>query len=253
MLKKKKQLYEEDPENKFTSTILFPAGMITTLYTQIHLLQQFLQNSLNDQLISIDLLDKLITLKGEDGTTSQIGGRVYKQYKDARSLLSPEERLKKATNRQAEQSLTTKQAMKASLGKTPTIEEIQKREKFSLKQAQEEFMGYSLFRSEGGFNLGIQGENQTLSANFKKIARSGNPDIERQILMLRSLDLVFSYQKKKPISITLTNCAVLNNKKLTSFLHKGLKYLDLRYSLVKSDTVEIISRNCPKPSGTLFK
>ena len=243
-VKEEKQLYEEDPENKFTPTILIPAGMTTTLYTQIHILQQFLQHSLNDQLLSIDLLDKLITLKGEDGTTSQIGGRIYKQYKDARSSFSPEERLKKATNRQAEQSLTTKQAINASLGKTPTIEEIQKKKKFSLKQAQKEFMGYSLFRTEGGIT-GIREERQTLSANFEKISQSGNPDIERQDLMLRGLDLFFSYQNKKPISITLTNCVVLNNRKLSTFFHKGLKYLDLRYSLVKADMVEAISRNCP--------
>ena len=250
-VKEEKQLYEEDPENKFTPTILLPAGMITTLYTQIHILQQFLQDSLNDQLLSIDLLlpidliDKLITLKGEDGTTSQIGGRIYRQYEDARSLLSPEKRLKKATNRQAEQSLTTKQAMKASLGKTPTIEEIQKREKFSLKQAKKEFMGYSLFRSERDIILGIQGEKQMLSANFEKIAQGEKPDIERQNLILRGLNLVFSYQKKKPISITLTNCAVLSNKKLSPFLHKWLKYLDLRYSLVRADMVETISFHCP--------
>ena len=244
-VKEEKQLYEEDTENKFTPTILIPAGMITTLYTQIHILQQFLQNSLNDQLLPIDLLDKLITLKGEDGTVSQIGGRIYQQYKDARSLLYPEERLKKATNRKAEQSLTTKQAMKASLGKTPTIEEIQKREQFSLKQAQEEFMGYSLFRSERCITLGIQEERQILSANFAKIVQGEKPDIERQDLMLRGLDLVFSYQKKKPISVTLTNCSVLNNKKLTIFLHNDLKYLDLRYSLVTADMVETISFYCP--------
>ena len=249
-VKEEKQLYEEDPENKFTPTILLPAGMITTLYTQIHILQQFLQDSLSDQFLSIDLLlpldllDKLITLKGEDGITSQIGGRIHKQYNDVRSLLSPEERLKKATNRQAEQSLTTKQAMKASLGKTPTIEEIQKREKFSIKQAQEEFMGYSLFRSEEGITLSIREEKQILSANFEKIVQGEKPDTERQDLMLRGLDLVFSYQKKKPISITLTNCVVLDNKKLSPFLHKGLKYLDLRYSLVKTDMVETISNYC---------
>ena len=243
-IKEEKQIYEEDPENKFTTTILLPAGMTTTLYTQIHILQHFLQTSLNDQLLPIDLLDKLITLKGEDGTTSQIGGRIYRQYKDAHSLLSPEERLKKATNRQAEQSLTTKQAMKASLGKTPTIEEIQKRKKISLKQAQKEFMEYSLFRIEGGIT-GIRGEGQTLSANFEKVVQSGNPDIERQDLMLRGLYLFSSYQKKKPIAITLTSCAVLNSKKLRPFLHQELNYLDLRYSLVKADVVETISSNCP--------
>ena len=243
-VKEEKRLYEEDPKNKFTPTILLPVGMITTLYTQIHILQQFLQHSLNDQLISIDLLDKLITLKGEDGKASQIGGMIYKRYKDARSLLSPEERLKKATNRQAEQSLTTRQAINASLGKTPTIKEIQKREEFSLKQAQEEFMGYSLFRIEGGI-IGNQKDNQTLSANFEKISQSGNPDIERQDLMLRGLDLFFSYQQKKPISITLTNCAILNIKKLRPFLHQELKYLDLRYSLVKADMVETITSRCP--------
>ena len=244
-VKEEKRLYEEDPENKFTPTILLPAGMVTTLYTQIYILQQFLQYSLNDQLLPIDLLDRLITLKGEYGTTSQVGGRIYNQYKDARSLLSPEERLKKATNRQAEQSLTTKQAMKASLGETPTIEEIQKREKFSIKQAQEEFMGYSLLRSERCITLGIQGEKQILSANFEKITQGEKPDIERQDLILRGLDSVFSYQKNKPISITLTNCAVLDNKKLSSFLHKKLNYLDLRYSLVKADMVAKTSSHCP--------
>ena len=244
-VKEEKRLYDEDPENKFTPTILLSAGMITTLYTQIHILQQFLKHSLNDQLLSIDLLDRLITLRGEDGITSQIGGRIYQQYEDARSSLSPERRLKKATNRQEEQSLTTKQAMRASLGKTPTIEEIQKREKFSLKQAQEEFMGYSLFRCEEGINLSIKGEKQILSANFEKIVQGEKPDIERQDFMLRGLDLVFSYQKKKPISITLTNCAILDNKKLNTFLHKELKYLDLRYSLVKADMVGAISHNCP--------
>ena len=40
-VQEEKQLYEEDPENKFTPTILLPAGMVTTLYTQIHILQQF--------------------------------------------------------------------------------------------------------------------------------------------------------------------------------------------------------------------
>ena len=245
-IEEEKQFYEEDQENKFTSTVLLPAGMIITLYAQIHILQQFLQHSLSDKLLPIDLLDKLITLKGEDGQTSQIGGRIYKQYKNARSpLLSPEERLKKATNRQVEQSLTAKQAMEASLGKTPTIEEIQKREKFSLKQAQKEFMGCSIFRSEGGITLGIQGEKQILSANFEKIIQGKKPDIERQDLMLRGFNLVVSYQKKKPISITLTNCAVLNNKKLTPFLHQELNYLDLRYSSVKADMVETISSHCP--------
>ena len=140
--------------------------------------------------------------------------------------------------------MTTKQVMKASLGKTHTIEEIQKREKFSLKQAQGGFMGYSLFRSEGGI-IGKQKDKQTLSADFGKISQSGNSDVERQDLMLRGLDLFFSYQQKKPISITLTNCAVLSSKKLGHFLHQELKYLDLRYSSVKADIVEIISSHCP--------
>ena len=242
-VKEEKQLYEEDQENKFTPTILLPAGMITTLYTQIHILQQFLQTSLNDQLISIDLLDKLITLKGEDGKTSQIGGRIYEQYKNARSLSYPEERLKKATDRQSKQSLTTKQAMYASLGKIPTIEEIQKRKKFSIKKAQKEFTEYSLFIIEVSIIVN-QKDKQKLSANFEKISQSGNPDTERQDSMLSGLDLFLSYQENKPISITLTNCAVLNNKKLSTFLHQELNYLDLRYSLVKADMVETISSNC---------
>ena len=202
-----------------------------------------MQNSLNDQLLPIDLLDKLITLKGEDGTTSQIGGKIYKQYKEACSLLSPQKRLKKATNRQTEQSLTTRQAMKASLGESPMIEEIRKRRRFSIKQAQKEFLVYSLFRI-GESIKGFQEGRQSVSANFAEIAQLGSPDIERQDLMLRGIDLFLSYQKKKSISIALTDCAVLNNKKLSLFLSQDLKHLDLRDSLVKGDMVETISSHC---------
>ena len=46
--------------------------------------------------------------------------------------------------------------------------------------------------------------------------------------MLKDIYLFFSSQKNKPTLITLTNCAVLNNKELSYFLHNELKCLYLR-------------------------
>ena len=242
---KKRQLYENDKENPCVSTLLLRAGTITTLYTQVRILQEFLLKDPNEKVFPINLFERLITLRGEDGQTSQIGGRVVERYQQAnRTKRSPSERLKEATGRKKEQSMTSKQALKVSLGRIPTIEEIQEREDFSLEKVKEEFMGYSLFMREGCVILKEKQGKETLEVNFEKIIKRGNPDYERQNLMIRGLELIFS--RKKPVSVTLTYCAVLNNSNIASFLHKDLTYLDLRYTSIKADVIETINKECPR-------
>ena len=89
----------------------------------------------------------------------------------------------------------------------------------------------------------VQGK-KTLEFRFIKIIKEGRPDIERQTCIIKWLSWIFSEQQKKPISIILTNCAVLTNKKLWPFWHDNLKYLDFRYSSIDTKTVETISHQC---------
>ena len=89
----------------------------------------------------------------------------------------------------------------------------------------------------------IQGK-KTLEFRFITIVKEGNPDIEKQKSIIKWLSWIFSNQQKKFVSIVLTNCAVLTNKKLLPFWHNNLKYLDLRYSSIDTKIVETISHQC---------
>ena len=88
----------------------------------------------------------------------------------------------------------------------------------------------------------VQGK-KTLEFRFITVIREG-ADIEKQGCIIKWLSWIFCNQKKKPVSIILTDCAVLTNKKLRPFLHDNLEYLDLRYSSVDTRAVETISHQC---------
>ena len=85
---------------------------------------------------------------------------------------------------------------------------------------------------------------KTLEFRFITIMKEGSPDIEKQRCIIKCLSWIFSEQQKKPVSIILTNCAALADKKLLHFWHNNLKYLDLQYSSVNVEIVEKISHRC---------
>ena len=89
----------------------------------------------------------------------------------------------------------------------------------------------------------IQGK-KTLEFRFTTIMKEGSLDIEKQSCIINCLSWIFSEQQKKPVSIILTNCVALTDKKLRPFWHNNLKYLDLRYSSVNTEIVEKISHQC---------
>ena len=111
----RKKLYEEDLKLQFTPQLLLRAGTITTLYTQLFRIQDLNQHSLLD---SLSLLNHLIILTMQ-GTTQNLGERLYKAYAHGYAKTHPSERLKGATDRKQEASLTTPQALKASIRESP--------------------------------------------------------------------------------------------------------------------------------------
>ena len=238
----RKKLYEEDPNLQFTSQLLVKAGMITTLYTQLTLLQKLYQNPPAN---GLDLLKHLIVLSSDNAGTNAIGPLLHRSYEKHLSKPTPGQMLQAATGR-IDTSITTPRAFEAALGKPPTIEQIEKKESFSLEKLREEFLAFTLLRQEGVL-LTQKGSQGSLQVDFSKITKEGQPDLERQELMLRGLQLLFgrpeeSY-KGKPQKITLAHCAVLTAEKLVPFLHKDLTYLDVRGSSVESMPPEIEA--CP--------
>ena len=89
----------------------------------------------------------------------------------------------------------------------------------------------------------IQG-NKTLEFRFVNVMKEERPDIEKQRHIIKCLSWIFYNQQKKPVSIILTNCVALTNKKLCPFLHDNLKYIDLRYSSIDAKIVETMSHQC---------
>lgn len=220
------RLYNEDKENRFTPTLLLRSGAITNLYTQYLHLKHHLKK--RKPALAVDLLELFITFTGQNFTTQTLGPRIAKQYKTPQDLF-PEQRLKRATERRLEASMTTRQHFGASLGKTPTAKEIEKREKFSLEKTTQEFLAYSLLRQEH-VQVTKQKGNISLAVDFSHYTQNKEPDIERQSLVLDGLRMLFAMQDPVPTAITFTNCLALSPEKLAAFLHGQLTYLNIRGS-----------------------
>src|SRR5262249_17067727 len=144
-------------------------------------------------------------------------------------------------------SLTSPQSDKASLGRTPTVEEIEKKELFTPTKAREELSRTLLMRSNEFISEGrVLGKN-AINASFNNMILDNKPDQERQKLVLQALIYLISLQERKPDSVIITHCAVLDSKLLKFFLHENLEYLDLRFcSQIKDKDIELIQSKCPR-------
>lgn len=87
----------------------------------------------------------------------------------------------------------------------------------------------------------IDGEDK-IALNFKKVGSN-----EVQKLLLHFVSFKVSVRLRKPISISLQNCSVLDSALLLSFLHEDLEYLDLRncHKLHDRD-LDLIRKKCPQ-------
>ncbi|WP_194847288.1 putative nucleotidyltransferase substrate binding domain-containing protein [Candidatus Neptunochlamydia vexilliferae] len=212
-LEERKRLYEEDKENQFTPTLLFRQGEMATLYTQFKHLQQVLKK--NPQIPALKLLSSLINLRTNDFSTSSIGPRIERAY--TTNTQDPEDRLKQATGRRREKSQTTPQAMRASLGRVPKIEEIENQKAFSITKAKQELFAYPISKIARTTKQGIEVDFSAMTG-----------DLPRQELLLESLKQIFP--RGSLASLRLLNCEALTEQTLDPFLHPQLKILDLRCS-----------------------
>ena len=241
-----KQLYEEDPENRFKGTLLLRSGTVTTLLVQFHHLQNGLRQALkeNKTLYPLDLLSYLITLR--DDQKQSLSRWVHHDYKKASSSSSPKMRLHKALNRNTEASITSSQSDGISFGKPPTIEEIYQREEYSPEKAQGELFAFTLKDGMAGVAIGQKGGKEYVRATFKKMVKHGVPDQERQRLVLKALTFLVERRYSKPSAITLADCAVLDLASLKPFLHADLEILNLNgCPLIKEEAIQEIEKQCP--------
>lgn len=159
----RRKLFEENPDNAFTPTILFREGTLTTLCHQFLRLQQAINLSLkkNQPLTMGDLLKELVSLREKS-----IGTYVYKAYQS--TLNSPEKKLQKATSRVHEKSMTSTQYHEAALGKIPSIKEIELKELFSLKKARTEFLCTFLEKNSSYVTTKSSAHGTMIEANFSE-------------------------------------------------------------------------------------
>ncbi len=233
------RLYEEDPENRFTPTLLFKEGTIGTLYLQFHHLQNAIKEK-GYELSGLDLLEALTTL-GNRGETNLVGANVAKKY--AQSFRYPtKKRLEKALAKSQEKSMTSSESMRAIFGKVPTVEEIERKQTFGLTKAREELYALALDQFLEGSSIVQRTGETVLRAPFEKIEPS------RQELILEALQALVQMEKfRNPVELSLTHCEALNSKtKLDPFLSERLRVLDVSYCPnLKTDMIELIAKRCP--------
>ena len=185
----RKTLYEEDPQNTFTTTILFREGTFATLNLQFLRLQNRISRALSekDHLTAGDLLQELISIR-EDA----IGIYVYKAYEKAMSV-PLEKRVQTILRSKTDQSMTTVQYHKACLGKVPTFEEIEQKRLYSPEQARQEFL-FTLLRTSHYATVKVASGKTELLANFETVTNE-----TRQLWILKAL----LFQHLKPALLPL--------------------------------------------------
>ena len=230
--KMRKTLYEEDPQNTFTTTILFREGTFATLNLQFLRLQNRISRALSekDNLTAGNLLQELISIR-EDA----IGIYVYKAYEKAMSV-PLEKRVQTILRSKTDQSMTTVQYHKACLGKVPTFEEIEQKRLYSPEQARQEFL-FTLLRTSHYATVKVASGKTELLANFETVTNE-----TRQLWILKAL----LFQYLKPASIALNHCTALTPPLLLPFLHAALEHLDLRYcTQIDANSILQIQKHCP--------
>ncbi|MFN7098588.1 MAG: hypothetical protein ACK4PR_13700, partial [Gammaproteobacteria bacterium] len=196
-----KTFYESSSEERFTPYFLLREGALGTFYIQLNYLQNYLRNVLHNQCLpsALDLLEVI---------NARVGFYYRKAY-DANN--TPEKRWMAALG-VPQASLSSSLALKASLGIVPTLAELQKQPKFTLAGAKHEMLALLNFKPDFS----------------KLIDERGQPDLSRQLMLLKALALY------PHTELDISHCLVLTDKLL-------------RNILAKSPRLESISlRSCPR-------
>ncbi|MGZ3632885.1 MAG: putative nucleotidyltransferase substrate binding domain-containing protein [Parachlamydiaceae bacterium] len=227
----RRQLFQEDPDNAFTTTILFRQGALANLNLQFWRLQNLIERK--GTITAGDLLQELISIQEE-----AIGVYVYKAYLQSMTLPFSK-RLTHVTSRKQEKSLTSTQYHKACLGKIPTLQEIEQGRSYSAEKAREELFFTLLQRCSSHASLKKQHNAFSIEASFKELQ-----DPQRQTLVLKALGA--QALAKRPKTVILQHATQLDTSLLTPFMHKELHVLDLRYgSRISDSALQLIHAESP--------
>ncbi|NGX62383.1 MAG: hypothetical protein K940chlam9_01880, partial [Chlamydiae bacterium] len=221
--------YEKDKDKRFTPTLLFAKGAISTLCMQFYHLQDVLRNKVLEH--PTLLLRELISLQNTE--KNQVGPLVERQYQKSFSK-SFEKRLEAATATRTDQSMTSQKAMQRNYKTIPAFEEIQKRKIYSLQEALQELCLLETQKLWNQIFITKNSEEYSLEADFSSIE-----DPEREKLLLKALQFLYGAKKQKPTSITLRNTKTLTPAILGKLLHLGLRSLDLSYGALISDSAPL--------------
>ncbi|WP_194848191.1 putative nucleotidyltransferase substrate binding domain-containing protein [Candidatus Neptunochlamydia vexilliferae] len=215
--KEEQRLYTEDKtkEKVFTPRLLIRSGKFVNLCAQFTRLQEALRK--NPEITANQLLSHLLTLRGKDFSTREVGSRIQAAYNITTGPI--EARLKTALNTNLTQSFTSAGAYQKSFGTFPLYSAIVSGQVYSLAKAKEEILAYPIDENVGSIKDGI-------SIDFSHM----KGDFERQQILLESLELLFKKDRLKHLH--LQNCEVLNHKNLSLFFHSKLKVLNLKGSSI---------------------
>lgn len=242
------QLYGEDKENRFKSTLLLRSGTAANLLVQFHHLQDFVRFALREKkpLYPVDLLKTLVTLR--ERQKQPLGNYIHASYAQALARIpSIEKRLGKAVKRNVGVSMTSSQSDGVSFGKFPSFEEILNREEFSPEKAKEELMDFTLSQCTSDIDLYHSKGKAAVHANFHRIVKEGAPDKERQEIVLSALIYWIESKGIKNIEVAITNCEVLETAILKPLLHEGLESLNLSgCPLINEEDIQEIEKQCPQ-------
>ncbi len=242
--KEREEFYNQGPGSSFRATLLIREGTLATLNLQFWRLQNYISPLLKTKITSLDLLKELISLREEFSLEAPVGIDVHKKYQKALTYPTLEERWNVIAPNKSGKSMSVSETNEACLGnKTPTFEEVEKRQLYSVTKAREELFFTLLARNSSAAYVGQVQGTQVIQADF---SRSKNVDITRQELILQALTYTLNFDKQKPTTITLRGCSILDGKKLAPFLHDKLEYLDLSGcdKITDADLVTIAAR-CP--------
>lgn len=237
-------LYKKGEELSFTPSILFRKGAVASLYTQWVFLQELFRNR-TQVLYPLDLIKSIVTLDGINQGKNEVGLKLYRSYDRAKRLkLCPKDQLLKVTEEKTDQSVTNLEAMRASIGRTPTLTEVINREEFGPEKAVEELQLFMFKTYDAMLEVTIGQGSAHLRADFSRIQIHGQPDLERQRLLMRGLRCHHNLRGFQ--QITLLNAPTLSNEELKSFFHHGLKSLTLvNCSEVTSKVLAVLASTSP--------
>lgn len=257
-LERERLYYDEKKCLQFTPKLVLKKGAVAALFTQFIALQDFLRKH-KGRLRPLDLLQALMTLEGVRMEKSDVGSKIFRAYSRGKALkLSPSEQLSKIVEEKSNQSITNKEMMRCTVGRTPKRAEIENSPDFSIQEAVEELSCFLMRNYDETLQVTMGDDTATLTADFSKLQSEGKPDLERQQLLMRAF--YYHHGLNNFQCVSFLHAHTLTQKELQLFFHEGLTSLTLvDCPAVTSEALVALARlslklkalrieNCPKIS-----